>query len=117
MHHFSPALEPDEENKIINLNIEVQENGQFFVNRIEFTGNNYTRDKVIRREMLMQEGELLRVNVFAKVWIEFIVSDFSMTLSQISCLLKVLENKADVSIDVKENKRNEIRSGRRLQRI
>ena len=31
---------------------------QFFVRRIEFTGNTTTRDKVIRREILLDEGNL-----------------------------------------------------------
>jgi outer membrane protein insertion porin family len=42
----------------IDLNIDVDEGHQFFVRRIDFQGNTTTRDKVIRREMLVNEGDL-----------------------------------------------------------
>ncbi len=36
----------------------MDEGQQFFVRRIDFTGNTTTRDKVIRRELLIDEGDL-----------------------------------------------------------
>jgi outer membrane protein insertion porin family len=47
----------DDVNHIINLNIDCDEGKQFFISRIEFTGNTLTRDKVIRRELMMEEGQ------------------------------------------------------------
>ena len=38
--------------------IDVDEGHQFFVRRIDFQGNTTTRDRVIRREMLIDEGDL-----------------------------------------------------------
>jgi outer membrane protein insertion porin family len=46
----------DDDKKIANLEIEVDEGKQFTVRRIEFTGNTTTRDKVIRRELALEEG-------------------------------------------------------------
>jgi outer membrane protein insertion porin family len=109
--NLQPVFEPDEKNKIINLNIDVQENGQFFINRIEFTGNNYTRDKVIRREMLVQEGELLRVNKFRESLDRIYRLGFFDDIKPNITPVENAQNKADVTIDVKENKRNEIRLG------
>ena len=40
----------------VSINVLFQEGPQFFVNRITFTGNSTTRDKVIRREMRLYEG-------------------------------------------------------------
>src|SRR5262245_32478037 len=108
---LQPVFQPDEQNKIINLNIDVQENGQFFINRIEFTGNNYTRDKVIRREMLVQEGELLRVNKFRESLDRIYRLGFFDDIKPNITPVENAQNKADVTIDVKENKRNEIRLG------
>jgi outer membrane protein insertion porin family len=108
---LNPVFEPDEKNKIINLNIDVQENGQFFINRMEFTGNNYTRDKVIRREMLVQEGELLRVNKFRESLDRIYRLGFFDDVKPNITPVENAQNKADVTIDVKENKRNEIRLG------
>ncbi len=53
-----PDTEIDEEKKIINLTMKFDEQKQYFVRRIDFTGNTTTRDKVIRRELLIDEGQL-----------------------------------------------------------
>jgi len=48
-----PNTEVDEANKTITLKIDVDEGKQFFVRRIEFTGNTPTRDKGIRRPLAL----------------------------------------------------------------
>jgi outer membrane protein insertion porin family len=51
-----PIQDFDEEKKIVNLTINIDEDRKFVVNRIGFLGNTTTRDKVIRREVLITEG-------------------------------------------------------------
>jgi outer membrane protein insertion porin family len=51
-----PSTTFDDEKKIANLEIDVDEGKQFYVRRIEFQGNTTTRDKVIRRELALEEG-------------------------------------------------------------
>ncbi len=46
----------DDDKKLAFLDIDVDEGKQFYVRRIEFSGNTTTRDKVIRRELLLEEG-------------------------------------------------------------
>jgi len=53
-----PDTEVDDANKIINLTLRFDEQKQYFVRRIDFSGNTTTRDKVIRRELLIDEGQL-----------------------------------------------------------
>jgi len=53
-----PDTSFDEDKKLVNLDIDVDEGKQFKVRRIEFQGNTTTRDKVIRREIALQEGDL-----------------------------------------------------------
>ncbi len=48
----------DEEKKRVFLDIDVDEGKQFYVRRIEFQGNTTTRDKVIRREIVLEEGQI-----------------------------------------------------------
>jgi outer membrane protein insertion porin family len=48
----------DEEKKLVFLDIDVDEGKQFYVRRIEFQGNTTTRDKVIRREIVLEEGQV-----------------------------------------------------------
>ncbi|MGB8913257.1 MAG: POTRA domain-containing protein, partial [Candidatus Sulfotelmatobacter sp.] len=51
-----PETRFDDEKKLIFLDIDVDEGKQFYVRRIEFQGNTTTRDKVIRREIALEEG-------------------------------------------------------------
>src|SRR3954471_5798720 len=51
-----PDTKIDDEKKIVSLIIDVDEGKAFYVRRIEFTGNTTTRDKVIRRELAVEEG-------------------------------------------------------------
>lgn len=53
----TPVPRIDEAKKLVYLDIDVDEGKKFFVSRIEFTGNSITRDKVIRRELLLEEGQ------------------------------------------------------------
>jgi outer membrane protein insertion porin family len=53
-----PDTKFDDEKKIVNLEIDVDEGKQFNVRRIEFQGNTTTRDKVIRREIALEEGQV-----------------------------------------------------------
>ena len=48
----------DEQKKLVFLDIDVDEGKQFSVRRIEFQGNTTTRDKVIRREIVLEEGQV-----------------------------------------------------------
>ncbi len=52
----SPDIEPDNKRKVVNLALDFEEDDQFRVHRIQFSGNTKTRDKVIRRELLLDEG-------------------------------------------------------------
>jgi outer membrane protein insertion porin family len=53
-----PDTKFDDEKKLIFLDIDVDEGKQFYVRRIEFQGNTTTRDKVIRRELALEEGQI-----------------------------------------------------------
>jgi outer membrane protein insertion porin family len=48
----------------IDLTITADEGKQFFIRRIDFAGNTTTRDKVIRRELLLDEGDMFNTNLW-----------------------------------------------------
>ncbi len=48
----------DDQKKTVSLNIDIDEGKPFYVSRIEFQGNRITRDKVIRRELMLEEGHV-----------------------------------------------------------
>lgn len=58
--NFTPLPTPtfDEQKKSVGFNIDIDEGKRFSVRRIEFQGNTTTRDKVIRRELVLEEGQV-----------------------------------------------------------
>jgi outer membrane protein insertion porin family len=59
-----PNTFPDDEKKLISMQIDLDEGKQFYVRRIEFQGNTTTRDKVIRRELALEEGQIYNGNLW-----------------------------------------------------
>ena len=53
-----PKFEVNEANKTLAMTIDIDEGKPFYVSRIEITGNTLTRDRVIRRELLLEEGQV-----------------------------------------------------------
>jgi outer membrane protein insertion porin family len=53
-----PDFDINDAEKKINLTLHFDEQKQYYVRRINFSGNTTTRDKVIRRELLIDEGQL-----------------------------------------------------------
>ena len=106
-----PNTEIDDEKKQISVTFDLDEGKQFYVRRIEFKGNTTTRDKVIRRELALEEGQIYN----SKLW------EFSLQrLNQLSYFepLKpdqdstVKQNNQDATVDielkVKEKGKNSI---------
>lgn len=54
---IGPAYNRDSEQKLMNLTVKVGLTPRVYVERIDITGNTTTRDKVIRREFRLNEGD------------------------------------------------------------
>jgi outer membrane protein insertion porin family len=54
----APVTNVQRSDTTVGVSLEIAEGQQAFINRIEITGNLRTRDKVIRREVLMVEGDV-----------------------------------------------------------
>jgi outer membrane protein insertion porin family len=54
---INPGYNRDSEKKLMNLTLKVGETPRVYVERIDITGNTTTRDKVIRREFRLNEGD------------------------------------------------------------
>src|SRR6202011_228924 len=59
-----PSFEPIPNTDKIDLTLNFDEGKQFFVRRIDFSGNTTTRDKVIRRELLIDEGDVYNTRLW-----------------------------------------------------
>src|SRR5690606_686057 len=54
---ITPLIERDRENRVVNITFEVNEGPRVFIERIDIVGNTRTVDRVIRREMRVNEGD------------------------------------------------------------
>ena len=58
-YSYLPEMLPDpEKSKVYNLTLTMQPDKRFMVNRINFLGNTKTRDKVMRRNLSLEEGRV-----------------------------------------------------------
>jgi outer membrane protein insertion porin family len=108
-----PETRFDDEKKLIFLDIDVDEGKKFYVRRIEFQGNTTTRDKVIRREIALEEGNiynsrlwevsLLRLNQLG-YFDQLKPDDPNVTIRQ----LDEKNGLVDLTLKVKEKGKNQI---------
>jgi outer membrane protein insertion porin family len=90
-----PSPEPIPNTNKVDLTFNIDEGKQFFVRRIDFSGNTTTRDKVIRREILIDEGQ-----VFNNQYWEMSV----LRLNQLGYFEALKENEAaDIKRDTRTN--------------
>ena len=53
----TPAYDRDAENRVMNIRLTINDSPRVYVERIDINGNTVTRDKVIRREFRINEGD------------------------------------------------------------
>jgi outer membrane protein insertion porin family len=106
-----PAIDIVPNTDTIDLTITADEGKQFFVRRIDFTGNTTTRDKVIRREILLDEGDIYS----ARLWDASILrlnqlGYFEVLKSEEATELKrnANSNTVDILLKLKEKGKNQI---------
>lgn len=61
-----PATATDEKNLLVHLTFEIEKKRQVSFEKIQVVGNTKTRDKVIRRELQVAEGELYSASGLSK---------------------------------------------------
>jgi outer membrane protein insertion porin family len=106
-----PNTEIDEEHKTITLKIDVDEGKQFFVRRIEFTGNTTTRDKVIRRELALEEGQVYNSHLWELSLLRLNQLNFFEALKpeqDSEVHQDIADNTVDINLKVKEKGKNSI---------
>ena len=59
-----PVENLDPRAKVVNVTFNVAEGELAYLNRLDFRGNTYTKDKVIRREVMIREGDRFGMAMF-----------------------------------------------------
>ena len=54
----------ERDNNVVDVHIQVFEGDQFRLGRLEFQGNTTTKDKVLRREIFLEEGDIMDMETF-----------------------------------------------------
>jgi outer membrane protein insertion porin family len=63
---INPIFQKDREKKTVAITLDIDERDRYYLNRVEFTGNTTTKDKVIRRQMKIREGDLFDTRKFRR---------------------------------------------------
>ena len=62
----TPDLVPDEKNKLVQVALKIDEGEKYRIGRVEISGNTKTRDKVIRREVRLDEGDVFNSSLLKR---------------------------------------------------
>lgn len=60
--HIEPSIQPDENTKTVKLSFHSELGSKVFLNKLTVRGNSKTRDKIVRRQIMFEEGDLLTNN-------------------------------------------------------
>jgi outer membrane protein insertion porin family len=104
-----PVENLDPKRKRVNVTFNIHEGEVAYLNRLEIKGNTYTKDKVIRREILIREGDRFSFELFKNSVLRL----GQLGLVELEKDPDIKPNpgdptKIDVTISVKELQRNNI---------
>ena len=106
-----PNFEPQPATDRIDLTLSVDEGKQFFVRRIDFSGNTTTRDKVIRRELLLDEGDMFNTRLWEVSILRLNQLGYFEVLKEAEAAdikRDTKTNTVDITLKVKERGKNQV---------
>jgi outer membrane protein insertion porin family len=62
----TPDLVPEEDKKLVRVILNIDEGERYRIGRIEISGNTKTRDKIIRREVRLDEGDIFNSSLLRR---------------------------------------------------
>jgi len=104
---------PDKDKKVVDLTLEIQEDKQYFVGKINFVGNDSTRDKVIRREVYLTEGDVFNTEMLKLSIRRINRLGYFKPIEKAPELgpSELADDKIDVKLKVEEQNRNQFTFG------
>jgi outer membrane protein insertion porin family len=106
----SPIYVLDDEARTVNVTIDIDEDRQFFVSRINFRGNTTTRDNVIRREFLLNEGDAFNSQALELSILRVNQLDYFEPIEEADYEVRpsVTEPEVEITVNLEERGRNTI---------
>ncbi|MBI5195974.1 MAG: outer membrane protein assembly factor BamA [Nitrospirae bacterium] len=97
----NPIIDINADKRIANVTLSITEGDIFRIGRIEITGNMKTRDKVIRREMRLDEGDIFSKKLLKRSYQRITNLNYFESVD-LSSEPKAEEKLVDLNVKVKE---------------
>ena len=98
---INPLIDVNEEGKTVSLELAVTEGEIFRIGRVEIFGNEKTRDKVIRREVRFDEGDIYNSKLLRRSYQRITNLDFFESV-ELNPKPRLQERLIDIDVTVKE---------------
>ena len=98
-------------NHVVDVAVKITEGDQYRLGRIEFTGNKTTRDKVLRRELQVFEGDIMDMETFKKSLFKVTQLGYYKIEEDPDFRVNPEKKTVDVSIKGTDTNRNEVQFG------
>ncbi len=96
---------------VVDVAVKITEGDQYRLGRIEFTGNKTTRDKVLRRELQVFEGDIMDMETFKKSLFKVTQLGYYKIEEDPDFRVNAEKKSVDVSIKGTDTNRNEVQFG------
>ncbi len=101
MADINPLVDVETEELIANITISITEGGIYTIGRIGISGNTKTRDKVVRREMRLDEGDIFNKKQIKRSYQRINNLNFFESVD-ITPSPRTEDQEIDINVDIKE---------------
>jgi len=105
-----PSYNLRDDEKLCDISLTIEENDIYYVNKIEFLGNYTSRDWVLRRQLILHEGQVFNKRILDLSVLRVQQLGFFDKVEPKNDILEE-EKKVDVTIQVNEMGRNSVQFG------
>jgi outer membrane protein insertion porin family len=98
-------------NRVVDVTVKIAEGDQYRLGRVEFQGNKTTRDKVLRRELQLYEGDIMDMETFKKSIQKVTQLGYFKVEEDPDFKVNSEKKTVDISIKGTDTNRNEVQFG------
>jgi outer membrane protein insertion porin family len=111
IYWFADPAYRDVGNHRVDVDMKIFEGDKFYLGHLEVTGNTTTRDKVIRREFALDEGDVMNMEAVKKSLQKLQQLGYFKVNEEPEFAVRGAEKKVDLTLKGAETSRNEIQFG------
>ncbi len=111
IYWFADPVYREVGNHRVDIDVRIFEGDKFYLGRFEVQGNTTTRDKVIRREFALDEGDVMNMEAIKKSLQKLQQLGYFKISEEPDFSVRPAEKKVDLTLKGTETSRNEIQFG------